>query len=89
MADEEDTGVEGPSPSDIRPVSLIDEILNSVLFLLIGLEVLVLRLDPSFGWLAAIAVLPRCVQIPAPHTGEQAHVGARISSTLNCTGYGV
>jgi Na+:H+ antiporter len=35
---------------------LIDEILNSVLFLLIGLEVLVLRLDPSFGWLAAFAV---------------------------------
>lgn len=35
---------------------LIDEILNSVLFLLIGLEVLVLRLDPSFGWLAAITV---------------------------------
>jgi Na+:H+ antiporter len=36
--------------------TLIDEILNSVLFLLIGLEVLVLRLDPSFGWLAAFAV---------------------------------
>ncbi len=36
--------------------TLIDEILNSVLFLLIGLEVLVLRLDPSFGWLAASAV---------------------------------
>lgn len=37
--------------------TLIDEILNSVLFLLIGLEVLVLRLDPSFAWLAAFAVL--------------------------------
>lgn len=36
--------------------TLIDEILNSVLFLLIGLEVLVLRLDPSFGWLVALAV---------------------------------
>lgn len=36
--------------------TLIDEILNSVLFLLIGLEVLVLRFDPSFGWLAAFAV---------------------------------
>jgi Na+:H+ antiporter len=36
--------------------TLIDEILNSVLFLLIGLEVLVLRLNPSFGWLAAAAV---------------------------------
>lgn len=36
--------------------TLIDEVLNSVLFLLIGLEVLVLRLDPSFGWLAGAAV---------------------------------
>lgn len=36
--------------------TLIDEVLNSVLFLLIGLEVLVLRFDPSFGWLAAFAV---------------------------------
>ena len=36
--------------------TLVDEILNSVLFLLIGLEVLVLRLDPSFGWLVALAV---------------------------------
>jgi len=36
--------------------TLIDEILNSVLFLLIGLEVLVLRLDPHYGWLAALSV---------------------------------
>ncbi|WP_346897673.1 sodium:proton antiporter [uncultured Roseibium sp.] len=36
--------------------TLVDEILNSVLFLLIGLEVLILRLDPSFGWLVAAAV---------------------------------
>jgi CPA1 family monovalent cation:H+ antiporter len=36
--------------------TLIDEVLNSVLFLLIGLEVLVLRLDPSFAWLAVFAV---------------------------------
>jgi monovalent cation:H+ antiporter, CPA1 family len=36
--------------------TLIDEILNSVLFLLIGLEVLVLRLDPSFGWLAGVTI---------------------------------
>ena len=36
---------------------LIDEILNSVLFLLIGLEVLVISLDPSFAWLA-IATIP-------------------------------
>ncbi|MGB3625323.1 MAG: hypothetical protein WA989_05840 [Henriciella sp.] len=30
--------------------------LNSVLFLLIGLEVLVLRFEPAFGWLMAVAV---------------------------------
>ncbi len=36
--------------------TLIDEILNSVLFLLIGLEVLVLRFDPDTLWLAAVAV---------------------------------
>ncbi len=36
---------------------LIDEILNSVLFLLIGLEVLVISLDPSFAWIA-IATIP-------------------------------
>lgn len=36
--------------------TLVDEILNSVLFLLIGLEVLVLRFDPSFGWLLAATV---------------------------------
>jgi len=35
---------------------LIDEILNSVLFLLIGLEVLILTFDPSFGWLAAASI---------------------------------
>jgi DNA gyrase subunit A len=31
LADEEDTGVEGPSPSDIRPISLIDEMKRSYL----------------------------------------------------------
>ena len=36
--------------------TLIDEILNSVLFLLIGLEVLVLRFDFSYARLAAIAI---------------------------------
>ncbi|MGB7336784.1 MAG: sodium:proton antiporter [Salaquimonas sp.] len=35
---------------------LLDEILNSVLFLLIGLEVLILTFDPSFGWLAACSI---------------------------------
>lgn len=37
--------------------SLIDDILNSVLFLLIGLEVLVLHFDPAFTPLAAIAIV--------------------------------
>ncbi|MBU0584254.1 MAG: sodium:proton antiporter [Alphaproteobacteria bacterium] len=36
--------------------TLIDEMLNSVLFLLIGLEVLVLRYDPSFVWLALVSI---------------------------------
>jgi len=36
--------------------TLIDEMLNSILFLLIGLEVLVLRFEPAFGWLMALAV---------------------------------
>ncbi len=35
---------------------LIDEILNSVLFLLIGLEVLILTFDPTLGWLAAFSI---------------------------------
>ena len=35
---------------------LIDEILNSVLFLLIGLEVLVVSLDPSFAWIAVASI---------------------------------
>jgi monovalent cation:H+ antiporter, CPA1 family len=37
--------------------ALVDEVLNSVLFLLIGLEVLVLRFEPSFAFLA-IASIP-------------------------------
>ena len=36
--------------------TLVDEILNSVLFLLIGLEVLVVRFDPSFAWLACASI---------------------------------
>ncbi len=35
---------------------MIDEILNSVLFLLIGLEILVLGLNPSFGLITLIAI---------------------------------
>lgn len=37
--------------------TLLDEILNSVLFLLIGLEVLVLRFEPGFAPIAAGAVI--------------------------------
>ncbi len=36
---------------------LIDEILNSVLFLLIGLEVLVITFAPEMGWLALCAII--------------------------------
>jgi monovalent cation:H+ antiporter, CPA1 family len=36
--------------------TLVDEILNSVLFLLIGLEVLVLRFDLSFAGIAAASI---------------------------------
>ena len=37
--------------------TLVDQILNSVLFLLIGLEVLVLRPDVLFSWLPVAAIL--------------------------------
>lgn len=37
-------------------LALIDGMLNSVLFLFIRLEVLVLRFEPAFGWLMALAV---------------------------------
>ncbi|MEM7069623.1 MAG: sodium:proton antiporter [Pseudomonadota bacterium] len=36
---------------------LVDEILNSVLFLLIGLEILIVAIDPSFGWIV-LATIP-------------------------------
>lgn len=49
---------------------LIDEILNSVLFLLIGLEVIILTLDPSMGWLALacipLALLGRVMAVSVP-----------------------
>lgn len=35
---------------------VIDELLNSVLFLLIGLEVVVIRFDPSLLWIVAAAI---------------------------------
>jgi CPA1 family monovalent cation:H+ antiporter len=50
--------------------TLIDEMLNSVLFLLIGLEVLVLRFEPASGWLMALAVplvlVARLVAVSGP-----------------------
>ena len=50
--------------------TLVDEILNSVLFLLIGLEVLVLRYDPSFVWLALVSIplvlLARLLAVSVP-----------------------
>lgn len=49
---------------------LIDEILNSVLFLLIGLEILILTLDPSTTWLAIsaipLALLGRFMAVSVP-----------------------
>ncbi len=50
--------------------TLIDEMLNSVLFLLIGLEVLVLRFEPAFAWLMTVAVplalVARLVAVSGP-----------------------
>jgi len=50
--------------------TLIDEVLNSVLFLLIGLEVLVLRFDADALWVGAVAVplalLGRVLAVSAP-----------------------
>jgi CPA1 family monovalent cation:H+ antiporter len=50
--------------------TLIDEILNSVLFLLIGLEVLVLRFAPGTTWIALaavpIALVARLIAVAAP-----------------------
>jgi len=49
---------------------LVDEILNSVLFLLIGLEVLVISLDPSFAWLAfatiPLVLFSRLISVSVP-----------------------
>jgi len=56
--------------------TLVDEILNSVLFLLIGLEVLVLRFDASFAWLAAASIplvlLARFLAVSIPVLALQA-----------------
>ena len=51
---------------------MIDEILNSVLFLLIGLEILVITIDPSFAWVAVASVplvlMARFVAVSIPVT---------------------
>jgi CPA1 family monovalent cation:H+ antiporter len=56
--------------------TLIDEILNSVLFLLIGLEVLVLRYDASFAVLAAASIplvlLARLLSVSIPILASRA-----------------
>jgi len=59
--------------------TLIDEMLNSVLFLLIGLEVLVLRFEPVFGGLMAVAVVLALVARLAAVSGPVLLVG-RIRS---------
>lgn len=52
--------------------AMIDEILNAILFLLIGLEVLVLNFDPALAWIALVAVpvtvLARWVAVGVPVT---------------------
>ncbi len=49
---------------------MIDEVLNSVLFLLIGLEILILKIEPSFAFVAAatipIALFSRFVAVSVP-----------------------
>lgn len=49
---------------------MIDEVLNSVLFLLIGLEILILKIDPSFAFVAAatipIALGARFISVSLP-----------------------
>ncbi len=49
---------------------LIDEMLNSVLFLLIGLEILILQMEPSFAFVAAatipLALAARYISVSLP-----------------------
>lgn len=52
--------------------TLVDDILNAVLFMLIGLEVLVVRFEPAFAWIGVIAIpltlLARAVAVGVPVT---------------------
>lgn len=58
--------------------TLIDEILNSVLFLLIGLEVLILQFEAKLGWFAAatvpIVLLARLCAVALPTAALSAFV---------------
>lgn len=49
---------------------VVDELLNSLLFLLIGLEVLVIEFSPSYAWLVAasipVVLVARLVSVSAP-----------------------
>ncbi len=50
--------------------TLVDDILNSILFLLIGLEVLILHFDPHFAWLGLVAIpvvlVARLISVAVP-----------------------
>lgn len=52
--------------------TLVDDILNAILFMLIGLEVLVVRFEPAFAWIGVIAIpltlLARTVAVGVPVT---------------------
>jgi CPA1 family monovalent cation:H+ antiporter len=54
---------------------LVDEILNSILFLLIGLEVLVVSFDPAFAWISLASIplvlLARFLAVAIPVLGLQ------------------
>ena len=53
--------------------TMIDELLNSVLFLLIGLELIIVGVNLRFGWLALAAIplvlLARAASVAIPVTG--------------------
>lgn len=54
---------------------LVDEILNSILFLLIGLEVLVVSFDPAFAWISLASIplvlVARFLAVAIPVLGLQ------------------
>ncbi len=70
--------------------TLIDELLNSVLFLLIGLELIVVGVNLRFGWLALCAIplvlIARAAAVSIPVTGlslfHALHQGQRSGDDL-------